>query len=303
MEREVKLKTDEERKAALEAAFARIRPVVKANTEKDTSVMGRLAKLAKAEPEKEQEKTADKGKKKDKKSLSLDELAKKQAVLDKKAKENGVEPISKKNKKDEKEKENDKDKKKDNEKKNEDPIAKKQQEMKVKYEKVALDSGCKIRQEGPAWVMYSKDEKQKTDITSVMEAINKFNRGVDEANEQNKLNDKAQGTTVKPTNAPKKDGNTTDIDRETKIQIVAEALPNVKDVEGKQVFKPEDCKKIAEIAIDYSNDLRELEAMKREAAKLERKMEDERKKNERDSDDNKKARDAQMYQNMIQNQR
>ena len=292
MEREVKLKTDEERKAALEAAFARIRPVVKANTEKDTSVMGRLAKLAKVEP-----------KKKDKKSLSLDELAKKQAVLDKKAKENGVEPISKKNKKDEKEKENDKDKKKDNEKKNEDPIAKKQQEMKVKYEKVALDSGCKIRQEGPAWVMYSKDEKQKTDITSVMEAINKFNRGVDEANEQNKLNDKAQGTTVKPTNAPKKDGNTTDIDRETKIQIVAEALPNVKDVEGKQVFKPEDCKKIAEIAIDYSNDLRELEAMKREAAKLERKMEDECKKNERDSDDNKKARDAQMYQNMIQNQR
>ena len=96
MEKEVKLKTDEEKKAALEAALARVRPVVKANTEKDTPVMERLAKLAKAEPEKEQEN----GKKKDKKPLSLDELAKKQADLDKKAKENGVEPISKKNKKD-----------------------------------------------------------------------------------------------------------------------------------------------------------------------------------------------------------
>ncbi len=299
MEKEVKLKTDEEKKAALEATLARVRPVVKANTEKDNSVMGRLAKLAKAEPEKEQEN----GKKKDKKPLSLDELAKKQADLDKKAKKHGVDPVSKKSKKDEKEddKENskEKNKKKDNEKKNEDPIAKKEKEMKAKYEKVALDSGCKICQEGPAWVMYSKDEKQKTDITSVMEAINKFNRGVDEANEQNKLNDKAQGTTVKPTNAPKKDGNTTDIDRETKIQIVAEALPNVKDVEGKQVFNPEDCKKIAEIAIDYSNDLRELEAMKREAAKLERKMEDKRKKNDRDSDE-RNAKDAQRMQQQMQ---
>ena len=48
MEKEVKLKTDEEKKAALEAALARVRPVVKANVEKDNSVMGRLSNSKRA---------------------------------------------------------------------------------------------------------------------------------------------------------------------------------------------------------------------------------------------------------------
>jgi alpha-beta hydrolase superfamily lysophospholipase len=87
MEKEVKLKTEEEKKAALEAALARVRPVVKANVEKDNSVMGRLSKIANATPEKEQEKA----KAKDKKPLSLIDMAKKQADLDKEAKKHGEE--------------------------------------------------------------------------------------------------------------------------------------------------------------------------------------------------------------------
>ena len=76
-------------------------------------------------------------------------------------------------------------------------------------------------------------------------------------------------------------------------------MPNVKDIDGKQVFKPEDCKIIAEIAINYSNDLRELEAMKREAKRLEEEAKERRKKNDRDSDE-RNAKDAQRMQQQMQ---
>lgn len=295
MEKEVKLKTEEEKKAALEAALARVRPVVKANVEKDNSVMGRLSKIANATPEKEQEN----GKKKDKKPLSLDELAKKQADLDKKAKENGVEPISKKNKKDEKvdDKENSKDKDKKKDKEKEDPVAKK--EMKEMFSKVKLPSGMEIRQEGPSWVLLSKDGKQRTDITDVMNTIDKFNRNVDEANEQNRMQNAAQSGVDKAVDVNKKDEGLKVNETNDKVKVVGEALPNVKDVDGKQVFKPEDCKIIAEIAINYSNDLRELEAMKREAKRLEEEAKERRNKNDRDSDE-RNAKDAQRMQQQMQ---
>ena len=297
MEKEVKLKTDEEKKAALEAALARVRPVVKANVEKDNSVMGRLSKIANATPEKEQEN----GKKKDKKPLSLDELAKKQADLDKKAKENGVEPISKKSKKDEKEddKENSKykDKKKDKEK--EDPVAKKEKEMKEMFSKVKLPSGMEIRQEGPSWVLLSKDGKQRTDITDVMNTIDKFNRNVDEANEQNRMQNAAQSGVDKAVNVNKKDEGLKVNETNDKVKVVGEALPNVKDIDGKQVFPPEDLKKVAETAINFSDDLRVLEAMKREAKRLEEEAKERRKKNDRDSDE-RNAKDAQRMQQQMQ---
>lgn len=295
MVQEVKLKTEEERKAALEAALSRIRPVVKANVEKDNSVMGRLSKLANGPLEKEQEK--DKEKNKNKKPLSLVDMAKKQADLDKEAKKHGIDPTSKKAEKDEKDKDKEKDTDKKKDKEKEDPVAKKEKEMKAKYEHVKLPSGMKLCQEADKWVLYNEDNTQKTDVTDVMDNIDKYNRNVDEANKQNGIQNAVQSGVDKAVDTNKKEASS---DRDRKIQVVAEALPNVKDVEGKQVFKPEDMKKVAETAIDFSNDLRELEALKREAAKLKEKMEDKRKKNERDSDDQ-NTKQAQQMQERIQN--
>ncbi len=295
MVQEVKLKTEEERKAALEAALARIRPVVKANVEKDNSVMGRLSKIANATPEKEQEKA----KAKDKKPLSLIDMAKKQADLDKEAKKHGVEPVSKKSKKDEKEdnKDKEKDKKKDKEK--EDPVAKKEKEMKEMFSKVKLPSGMEIRQEGPSWVLLSKDGKQRTDITDVMNTIDKFNRNVDEANEQNRMQNAAQSGVDKAVDVNKKDEGLKVNETNDKVKIVGEALPNIKDTDGNQVFKPEDLKKVAETAINFSDDLRELEAMKKEAKKLEEEANNRLKKNDRESDE-RNAKDAQRMQQQLQ---
>ena len=294
MVQEVKLKTEEERKAALEAALARVRPVVKANVEKDNSVMGRLSKIANAAPEKEQEK--DKAKAKDKKPLSLIDMAKKQADLDKEAKKHGIDPTSKKAGKDEKEdaKEKDKDKKKDKEK--EDPVAKKEKEMKEMISKARRPGSIDIKEEGSSWVLYSADGKHKTDVTEIMEAIDKFNRNVDDVNEQNRMQNAAQSGVDKAVDTNKKEASS---DRDRKIQIVAEALPNVKDVDGKQVFTPEQAKDFAEIAIDYYNGLRELEAMKREAKKLEEEANKKRKDNDRESDE-RNAKDAQRMHDIAE---
>ena len=81
--------------------------------------------------------------------------------------------------------------------------------------------------------------------------------------------------------------------------MVGEALPNVKDIDGKQVFPPEDLKKVAETAINFSDDLRVLEAMKREAKRLEEEAKERRKKNDRDSDE-RNAKDAQRMQQQMQ---
>lgn len=295
MEREVKLKTEEEMKAALDAALARVRPVVKANVEKDNSVMGRLSKLANAPLEKEQEK--DKEQNKTKKPLSLVDIAKKQADLDKKAKEHGIDPGYKKNKKDEKEEDKEKNIDKKKEKEKEDPVAKKEKEMKEMFSKVKLPSGMEIRQEGPAWVLISKDGNLRTDITDVMKTIEKFNSSVDEANEQNKKHNAAQSGVDKAVDVNKKDEGLKVNETNDKVRIVGEALPNVKDADGKQVFAPEDIKKVAETAINFAKDERLLEAMKKTAKKLEEEANERRRKNDRDADE-KNAKDAQKVQQM-----
>ena len=182
-------------------------------------------------------------------------------------------------------------------KEKEDPVAKK--EMKEMFSKVKLPSGMEIRQEGPSWVLLSKDGKQRTDITDVMNTIDKFNRNVDEANEQNRMQNAAQSGVDKAVDVNKKDEGLKVNETNDKVKVVGEALPNVKDVDGKQVFKPEDCKIIAEIAINYSNDLRELEAMKREAKRLEEEAKERRNKNDRDSDE-RNAKDAQRMQQQMQ---
>ena len=296
MEREVKLKTEEEKKAALEAALSRVRPIVKANVaDKETSVIGRLSKLANAPLEKEQEK--DKEQNKNKKPLSLIDIAKKQADLDKEAKKHGIDPTSKKAGKDEKEdaKEKEKDKKKDKEK--EDPVAKKEKEMKEMFSKVKLPSGMEIHQEGPSWVLISKDGKQRTDITDVINTIEKFNSSVDEANEQNRKHNAAQSGVDKAVDVNKKDEGLKVNETNDKVRIVGEALPNVKDVEGKQVFAPEDLKKVAETAINFAEDKRLLEAMKKTAKKLEEEANERRRKNDKDADE-RNAKDAQKMQQM-----
>ena len=300
MEREVNLNTEDKRRKALEDALARVRPVVKANTaitntERDSAVMKRLSKFAMATPEKEQEKEKRPEQNKNKKPLSLIDITKKQADLDNEAKKHGVDPVSKKNKKDEKE--DQKDKNKDKEK--EDPVAKKEQEMKETFSKVKLPSGMEIHQEGPVWVLVSKDGKQKTNITDVMNTIDKYNNSVEDANAKNKMQDAAQSGVDKAADVNKKDAGLNVNDTNDKVKIVGEALPNVKDVEGKQVFDPADLKKVAETAINFSDANRALEAMKLDPKALEDKANDRRKKNDREADE-RNAKNAARLQQMQQ---
>ena len=84
------------------------------------------------------------------------------------------------------------------------------------------------------------------------------------------------------------------------VRVVGEALPNVKDVDGNQVFKPEDIKKVAETAVKFSEESRILEEMKREAKKLEEEAKERRRKNDRDADE-KNAKQAQQMQEKRQN--
>ena len=158
-------KTPEERKAALEEALRRVRPVVLGHNE---PVGKRLEQFANR-PIDEQTKTSDR--KKALKPLSLAEMAKKGTELEKKAEKAGIDlkgpglakDIEEKNKEKKKEKEKDKEKELTPEKQ--------EQKMKEMFSKVRLPSGMEIHQEGPSWVLISKDGKQRTDVTDVMNTI------------------------------------------------------------------------------------------------------------------------------------
>ena len=73
--------------------------------------------------------------------------------------------------------------------------------MKEMFSKVTLPSGMEIHQEGPQWVLVSKDGKQRTDVTDVMNTIDKYNREVDAANEENRMQNEAQSSVDKAADA------------------------------------------------------------------------------------------------------
>jgi hypothetical protein len=155
------------------------------------------------------------------------------------------------------------DKNKDKNEKNKTPAEKQEAKMKEEFSKIKLPSGMEIHQEGPQWVLISQDGKQRTDVTDVMNCIDKYNRSVDTANAQNKISNGAknvagqvtEGTTVK-------DGIPSTDNKDRKIQDVSRCLPILKDVNGHAVFKPEDVKAVAEVGIKYSNEKTLLNKLK-----------------------------------------
>ena len=285
-------KTPEERKAALEEALRRVRPVVLGHNE---PVGKRLEQFANR-PIDEQTKTSDR--KKALKPLSLAEMAKKGTELEKKAEKAGIDlkgpglakDIEEKNKEKKKEKEKDKEKELTPEKQ--------EQKMKEMFSKVRLPSGMEIHQEGPSWVLVSKDGKQRTDVTDVMNTIDKFNRNVDAANEENRMQNNVQNSADRAVDASQKD-----LMKNAGLQIneisgkatmIGDALPMVKDIDGNQVFKPEDVKAVAETALAISDEKMKLERL------ADPKALEQMKKREKDNEDKAEAKRKAM---MVYNQR
>lgn len=285
-------KTPEERKAALEEALRRVRPVVLGHNE---PVGKRLEQFANR-PIDEQTKTSDR--KKALKPLSLAEMAKKGTELEKKAEKAGIDlkgpglakDIEEKNKEKKKEKEKDKEKELTPEKQ--------EQKMKEMFSKVRLPSGMEIHQEGPSWVLVSKDGKQRTDVTDVMNTIDKFNRNVDAANEENRMQNNVQNSADRAVDASQKGLMKNDGPQINEISgkatMIGDALPMVKDIDGNQVFKPEDVKAVAETALAISDEKMKLERL------ADPKALEQMKKREKDNEDKAEARRKAM---MLYNQR
>ena len=293
-------KTPEERKAALEEALRRVRPVVLGHNE---PVGKRLEQFANR-PIDEQTKTSDR--KKALKPLSLAEMAKKGTELEKKAEKAGIDlkgpglakDIEEKNKEKKKEKEKDKEKEKEKDKEKELTPEKQDQKMKEMFSKVRLPSGMEIHQEGPSWVLVSKDGKQRTDVTDVMNTIDKFNRNVDAANEENRMQNNVQNSADRAVDANQKDLMKNDglqiNEISGKATMIGDALPMVKDIDGNQVFKPEDVKAVAETALAISDEKMKLERL------ADPKALEQMKKREKDNEDKAEARRKAM---MLYNQR
>ena len=287
-------KTPEERKAALEEALRRMRPVVLGHNE---PVGKRLEQFANR-PIDEQTKTSDR--KKALKPLSLAEMAKKGTELEKKAEKAGIDlkgpglakDIEEKNKEKKKEKAKEKDKEKEL------TPEKQEQKMKEMFSKVRLPSGMEIHQEGPSWVLVSKDGKQRTDVTDVMNTIDKFNRNVDAANEENRMQNNVQNSADRAVDASQKDLMKNDglqiNEISGKATMIGDALPMVKDIDGNQVFKPEDVKAVAETALAISDEKMKLERL------ADPKALEQMKKREKDNEDKAEARRKAM---MLYNQR
>ena len=277
-------KTPEERKAALEEALRRVRPVVLGHNE---PVGKRLEQFANR-PIDEQTKTSDR--KKALKPLSLAEKAEK-AGIDLKG-PGLAKDIEEKNKEKKKEKEKEKDKEKEL------TPEKQEQKMKEMFSKVRLPSGMEIHQEGPSWVLVSKDGKQRTDVTDVMNTIDKFNRNVDAANEENRMQNNVQNSADRAVDASQKDLMKNDglqiNEISGKATMIGDALPMVKDIDGNQVFKPEDVKAVAETALAISDEKMKLERL------ADPKALEQMKKREKDNEDKAEAKRKAM---MLYNQR
>ena len=320
MEKEKPQMTEEQRKEALKQALSRVKPQVQEH--KDTPLMDRLNKIAnKQEEVAPKEKEVDKNKpgslldltndmnKNAKESEKIGLTSKEMPEKDKekakeKSKEKEIEkdrnPWMKANEKDDKDSKDKDDK--DKETKEKDPVQKQEQKMKEMFSKVQLPSGMEIHQEGPQWVLVSKDGKQRTNVTDVMNTIDKYNRDVDAANQENKMQNEAQTSVDKAVDVNKKDEKMTDGISDEKISTVSEALPQVKDIEGNQVFKPEDMEAIAKTALSASDEKEMLSKLKDTKA-LEEMQERDRKNNKRAEDEQtKKSNNVAMQMASKQNE-
>lgn len=299
MENEYRLKSPEERQAASEEALERVRPHVMGQNE---PVGRRLEQFAnrQVDDHSKDENAA----KRDTKPMSLSEMAKKGAELEKKAEKAGIElgkpglskDIEEKQKAKEQEKNKEKEKEKEKDKEKEMTPEKQEQKMKEMFSKVKLPSGMEIHQEGPSWVLVSQDGKQRTDVTDVMNTIDKFNRNVDAANEENRMQNDAQSSAEKAVDASQKDamqnGGLGIDSNSDKVAMVSEM---VKDMDGAQVFNPEDIQKVAETALAASDEKMMLEHLKDPKA-LEQMRKREKDNNEKADREAAKLKAYQAYQ-------
>ncbi len=265
-----RIKSEEELKQQLEEALKKLHPQI-AEKKSHEPLLSKYEKLA-ARPD---EAKSVENKKDKTKPLGLGDLAKKGNALEKKAKEAGIDFTRPNKEKDDKAKEDEKKK----EKEKENSPEKQEAKMKEMFSKVKLPSGMEIHQEGPQWVLVSKDGKQRTDVTDVMNTIDKFNQNVDAANEQNRMENAAQSSVDKAADVNKGKEITT----EGKVAAVEQSLPNIKGMDGQAVFKPEDVKAVAETAISHAiekdileklKDPKALEEMRKREKNNERKAED-----------------------------
>lgn len=254
MSNERKVKSPEEREAALKEALARIRPQI-LETPRKEPVSKRVVKFA----NRNIEAPVDTIHKSPQKPMNLARLAERDNDFNRRAADAGFRNPQEIGNKD---KDKNKDKEKEKEKEKENTPEKQEAKMKEMFSKVKLPSGMEIRQEGPQWVLVSKDGNQRTDVTDVMNTIDKFNRNVDAVNEQNRMENAAQSGVDKAADINKKDNGLQVSETSGRVQMVGEALPMVKDINGEQLFKPEDIRAVAETAINFSNEKALLEKLK-----------------------------------------
>ena len=115
------------------------------------------------------------------------------------------------------------------------------------------------------------------------------------ANNENKMQNEAQGHVDKAADVNKKDEGLMVNETNGKVRMVGEALPNVKDVEGNQVFKPEDMEAVAKTALSASDEKAILSKLKDTKA-LEEMQERERKNNRKADEATQKAINRELMQ-------
>ncbi len=320
MSNEKPVLSEEQRREALEKALAKVKPMVE-ERKKDASVYDRLQKFANRPdeaPHKEKEVAKDKAfsvydlteamnkNAKESEKIGLQQYDMPEKLKEKtkenektREKERDVNPFMKDGKKsDEKDDRDDKDK----EKEEKDPVKKQEEKMKEMFSKVTLPSGMEIHQEGPQWVLVSKDGKQRTDVTDVMNTIDKYNKEVDAVNEENRMQNEAQSSVDKAADVNKKEEDMVNGGTEDKVAVVSDALPEVKDVNGNQVFKPEDMEEIAKTALSASDEKALLERLA-DPKMLEEMEERERKNNKHAEEEQKKENNTANFFFSKQNER
>lgn len=217
--------------------------------EKTAETMGKVDKdLAKSEQEKFKSKNDARDHSKGK-----DELQKGEIQKDPK---DGKKPDEKK-----KEEEKKEDKKKTSSQKYE-------EEMKKRYSRIDLPSGMYIKAEGQSWNLYDKNNNCM-DVTSQMNQLIAYNKGVDEANRAQDV--KAGKMKVDENDLPIRDNQLKGAMVDSNVdKISAGDLQPGKDSFDLKKLDTPDMKKLAEITVDRAFDennlklLRELEEKKKE---------------------------------------
>lgn len=196
-----KVKTEAELKQQLEESLKRLHPKLAEHTDKKPL----LSKYAELANRKDEPKIAEKNKKKEK-PLDLKGLAKKGNDLTKKAKEAGIDFTRPSIEKDDKAKEDEK--KKEKEKENSSTQKRKM------LNQISLPQNAHIVEHANKWEIVTKDKNGQdiaTDITDVMNAIDKYNKGVNNINnmaKQPEITDKDKAKSISPllTNLYAEDG-------------------------------------------------------------------------------------------------